>query len=133
VFDSNFVVSGFKVTNEKDVAGTSETFIASFQTESKQIVIDSIDFDYHGRAYYSEQSSELYASNIYYNTTRTTGGFVMHVSCEQGDHVTGEVFLHNITFESHARDEFMLKSLIDYAGPFNITIQEIKFLSFMRS
>lgn len=57
----------------------------------------------------------------------------MHVTCNQDDKVTGEIFFSNITFQSSTRDEFMLKSLIDYAGPLNISINDINFLSFMRS
>lgn len=92
-----------------------------------------INFDYNGRAYYTEQSSELHVSNFYFNTTRTTGGFVLHASCDPQDEAIGEVLFHNVTFESFERNEYMLKSLIDYAGPFNITLSKIVFLSFMRA
>jgi len=57
----------------------------------------------------------------------------MHVSCEPHDYAIGEVLFHNVTFESLIRNEFMLKSLIDYAGPFNITLNKIVFISFMIS
>ena len=71
--------------------------------------------------------------NVYFNTTWTTGGFIIDSICDPHSSPEGEIFFLNITFSSSVRDEFMLHPLIDYKSPYNLTLEGIKFTSFMWS
>ena len=115
------------VTSDKNL---DVPFIIAIYEQAHTVTMINMDFHISGRVLTSSQPLNLYVQNVYMDFYGMMGGIYINADCNYPEaSITGTIFMSNVTAEnSQSRVAEFKRGILYYAGPANVTVQNINVL-----